>query len=102
MATPVEECERRDRKGLYAKARRGEIPEFTGISSPYEEPTDADVRVDTTGRTIEDCLDEILDALEAAGYIYRRSVELRSTTTPTVGPASSSPAHEVEPSKPPR
>ena len=38
VATPLEECERRDRKGLYAKARAGEIPEFTGISSPYEEP----------------------------------------------------------------
>ena len=56
VATPLEECERRDRKGLYAKARAGEIPEFTGISSPYEEPQDADVRVDTTGRTIEDAL----------------------------------------------
>ena len=50
VATPLEECERRDRKGLYAKARRGEIPDFTGISSPYEEPTDAAVRIDTTGR----------------------------------------------------
>ena len=59
VATPLEECERRDRKGLYAKARRGEIPEFTGISSPYEEPEDADVRVDTTGRTIEDALDDV-------------------------------------------
>jgi sulfate adenylyltransferase len=63
VATPVEECERRDRKGLYAKARRGEIPEFTGISSPYESPQDADVVVDTTGRTIEECLAEILEAL---------------------------------------
>ena len=63
VATPVEECEQRDRKGLYAKARRGEIPEFTGISSPYEAPTDADVVVDTTGRTIKDCLAEILEAL---------------------------------------
>ena len=63
VATPLEECERRDRKGLYAKARRGEIPEFTGISSPYEEPEDAAVRVDTTGRTIEDCLAEVLPAL---------------------------------------
>jgi sulfate adenylyltransferase len=62
VATPLEECERRDRKGLYAKARRGEIPEFTGISSPYEEPDDASLRVDTTGRTIEDCRDEVLDA----------------------------------------
>ena len=63
VATPLEECERRDRKGLYAKARRGEIPDFTGISSPYEEPQDADVVVDTTGRTIEDCLTDLLPAL---------------------------------------
>ncbi|MDO9454936.1 adenylyl-sulfate kinase [Nocardioides sp.] len=68
VATPLEECERRDRKGLYAKARRGEIPEFTGISSPYEEPTDADVRVDTTGRTIDDALTDVLDELAAQGY----------------------------------
>ncbi|HET7388440.1 MAG TPA: adenylyl-sulfate kinase [Nocardioidaceae bacterium] len=60
VATPLEECERRDRKGLYAKARRGEIPDFTGISSPYEEPDDAAVRVDTTGRSIDDVLAEIL------------------------------------------
>ncbi|HET7735991.1 MAG TPA: adenylyl-sulfate kinase [Nocardioidaceae bacterium] len=70
VATPLEECERRDRKGLYAKARRGEIPEFTGISSPYEEPADADVRVDTTGRTIEDALGDVLSALDAAGYLH--------------------------------
>ena len=69
VATPLEECERRDRKGLYAKARAGEIPEFTGISSPYEEPEDADVRVDTTGRTIEAALDDVLDALREAGYL---------------------------------
>nr|WP_246298620.1 adenylyl-sulfate kinase [Nocardioides panaciterrulae] len=69
VATPLEECERRDRKGLYAKARRGEIPEFTGISSPYEEPDDADVRVDTTGRTIDDALDDVLVALRDAGYL---------------------------------
>jgi sulfate adenylyltransferase len=69
VATPLEECERRDRKGLYAKARRGEIPEFTGISSPYEEPQDATVRVDTTGRSIEDCLDDVLAVLYDAGYL---------------------------------
>jgi sulfate adenylyltransferase len=69
VATPLEECERRDRKGLYAKARRGEIPEFTGISSPYEVPEDADVRVDTTGRSVEDALDDVIDALAAAGYL---------------------------------
>ncbi|WP_435770512.1 adenylyl-sulfate kinase [Nocardioides sp. SYSU DS0651] len=69
VATPLEECERRDRKGLYAKARRGEIPDFTGISSPYEEPVDADVRVDTTGRSIEEALDEVTAALRDAGYL---------------------------------
>ncbi len=69
VATPLEECERRDRKGLYAKARRGEIPDFTGISSPYEAPEDADLRLDTTGRSIEDCRDEVLAALAAAGFV---------------------------------
>ncbi|MGH3414247.1 MAG: adenylyl-sulfate kinase [Marmoricola sp.] len=63
VATPLAECERRDRKGLYAKARRGEIPEFTGISSPYEEPDDATVRVDTTGRSVEDALAEVVGVL---------------------------------------
>ena len=69
VATPLEECERRDRKGLYAKARAGEIPEFTGISSPYEEPEDAAVRVDTTGRSIEEALDDVLGYLYAEGYL---------------------------------
>jgi sulfate adenylyltransferase len=54
---------------MYAKARRGEIPDFTGISSPYEEPEDADVRIDTTGRSIEECRDEVLDALGKAGFV---------------------------------
>lgn len=72
VATPLEECERRDRKGLYAKARRGEIPEFTGISSPYEEPTDAAVRVDTTGRTIEAALDDVIEALAESGHLDLR------------------------------
>ncbi|WP_243395227.1 adenylyl-sulfate kinase [Nocardioides currus] len=81
VATPLEECERRDRKGLYAKARRGEIPEFTGISSPYEEPDDAAVRVDTTGRTIEAALDDVIDALAASGHLDLR------TEYPTDDPA---------------
>ncbi len=69
VATPLEECERRDRKGLYARARAGEIPEFTGISSPYEEPQDADVRVDTTGRSVADALHDVLVGLRDAGYV---------------------------------
>ncbi len=69
VATPLAECERRDRKGLYAKARAGEIPDFTGISSPYEEPTDAAVTVDTTGRSIADCLEDVLSGLYAGGWL---------------------------------
>jgi sulfate adenylyltransferase len=69
VATPLEECERRDRKGLYAKARAGEIPEFTGISSPYEAPSDADVVVDTTGRSVEDALEDVLAGLRAKGFL---------------------------------
>ncbi|MCW2832763.1 MAG: cysC, partial [Nocardioides sp.] len=72
VATPLEECERRDRKGLYAKARRGEIPEFTGISSPYEEPDDADVRVDTTGRTSAAALADVVDAWAERGHLDLR------------------------------
>jgi sulfate adenylyltransferase len=102
VATPLEECERRDRKGLYAKARRGEIPEFTGISSPYEVPTDADLRIDTTGRTIEACRDEVLQALVGAGYVALDlpSVEPVETTAapPSVEPVETTAAPpSVEP-----
>jgi sulfate adenylyltransferase len=69
IATPLEECERRDRKGLYARARAGKIPDFTGISSPYEEPTDA-IRIDTTQRDIAGCLDELVDALAFQGWMH--------------------------------
>ena len=48
VSTPLEVCEARDRKGLYAQARRGEIEQFTGISDPYEAPRDADVVIDTS------------------------------------------------------
>ncbi|GAB3752281.1 hypothetical protein GCM10027591_00110 [Zhihengliuella somnathii] len=69
VATPLEECERRDRKGLYAKAREGVIPEFTGISSPYEEPGDADLRIDTTGRPLAECVDEVENLLVERGVL---------------------------------
>ena len=72
VATPLEECERRDRKGLYARARAGEIPDFTGISSPYEQPTDADAVIDTTGRSVTDCLDDVLGVLTTNGWIEAR------------------------------
>jgi sulfate adenylyltransferase len=69
VSTPLEECERRDRKGLYARARTGEIPDFTGISSPYETPADAEVTVDTTGRDIADALLDVLDVLRRQGWL---------------------------------
>lgn len=69
VATPVEVCEQRDRKGLYAKARAGIIKEFTGISDPYEEPTDADVVIDTGQLTAEEAAQEIVLHLEREGYI---------------------------------
>ncbi|WP_017540685.1 adenylyl-sulfate kinase [Nocardiopsis halophila] len=69
VATPLEECERRDRKGLYAKARAGEIPAFTGISDPYEEPDDADLVLDTTGQDPAESAAEVLTALRAGGWL---------------------------------
>ncbi|WP_222432138.1 adenylyl-sulfate kinase [Leekyejoonella antrihumi] len=63
ISTPVEECERRDRKGLYAKARAGEIPNFTGISAPYEEPDDADLVLNTSAVTVADGRDQVLHLL---------------------------------------
>lgn len=68
-ATPLEVCEERDRKGMYAKARQGIIKEFTGISDPYEEPTDADLTLDTTELTPEEAAQEIVLHLESLGYI---------------------------------
>ena len=63
VSTPIEECERRDVKGLYQLARAGEISNFTGISSPYEAPENADVTIDTSVLSIEECVDEIMEAL---------------------------------------
>jgi len=69
VSTPLEECERRDRKGLYAKARAGIIKEFTGISDPYELPPDADLSIDTTNITPGDAVREIITYLGDQGYI---------------------------------
>ncbi|HEX3126482.1 MAG TPA: bifunctional sulfate adenylyltransferase/adenylylsulfate kinase [Thermoanaerobaculia bacterium] len=69
VATPIEVCEERDRKGLYAKARAGILKEFTGISDPYEEPADADVVIDTTRLSPEEAAQEILLFLEREGYV---------------------------------
>lgn len=60
ISTPLAECERRDVKGLYARARRGEVKNFTGISAPFEAPANPAVRIDTTKLTPQECVDKII------------------------------------------
>ncbi|MEP7011994.1 MAG: bifunctional sulfate adenylyltransferase/adenylylsulfate kinase [Acidobacteriota bacterium] len=72
VATSLEVCESRDRKGLYAKARAGIVKEFTGISDPYEVPTDAELVIDTDGLSPDEAAQEILLYLEKEGYIGAR------------------------------
>jgi sulfate adenylyltransferase len=69
IATPLEICERRDRKGLYAKARAGQLEQFTGISDPYEEPHDADVVIDTTVLQPDEAAERILAHLRHERYL---------------------------------
>jgi len=69
VATPIEVCEGRDRKGLYAKARAGIVKEFTGISDPYEDPKDAEVMIDTSDLTPEEAAQQIILHLEREGFI---------------------------------
>jgi len=69
VSTPLSTCETRDRKGLYAKAREGVIKEYTGISDPYEAPRNADLTIDTSAMTPEDCADLVIEYLQKQGYI---------------------------------
>ena len=69
VATSLEECERRDRKGLYKLAREGKIKEFTGISDPYEEPAEPELRVDTEGLEVDYCAQQVVLKLEQLGLI---------------------------------
>lgn len=63
VATPLEVCEKRDTKGLYVKARSGEIRDFTGISAPYEEPEDPDLRIDTSLTSLDDAVAAVLSLI---------------------------------------
>ena len=69
VAASIEVCEARDRKGLYAKARAGLVKEFTGVSDPYEAPTDAELVLDTSVLTPEESADRIVAYLEQEGYL---------------------------------
>ncbi|PVY70808.1 adenylylsulfate kinase [Tamilnaduibacter salinus] len=72
MDTPLETCEDRDPKGLYEKAREGKIKHFTGIDSPYEPPEHAEVVLDTSRQSVEDCIDQLI------GYLLEHGVVLES------------------------
>ncbi len=69
VATSIEECERRDRKGLYKLAREGKIKEFTGISDPYDVPANPELRVETEGTDVDNCAHQVLLKLESMGLI---------------------------------
>ena len=71
VSTSLEVCEARDRKGLYAKARAGELKEFTGISDPYEEPENPEIRIDTSDISIDQAAQQVLLKLENLGYLSR-------------------------------
>jgi adenylylsulfate kinase len=69
VSASLEKCEERDVKGLYAKARKGEIPEFTGISAPYEEPKKAELIVDTGNQNLDQSVDVLIEYLEKKAYL---------------------------------
>ena len=69
VATPIEVCEQRDRKGLYAKARAGLIKEFTGISDPYEIPGNPELRIDTAMTSVDEAAHSILLKMESLGFV---------------------------------
>ncbi len=66
---PLEECQRRDPKGIYTRAERGEVNDIAGLHQPYQEPANADVILDTLGTTPQECAIEVIDKLEELGYL---------------------------------
>ncbi len=74
---PLHVCEKRDVKGLYRRARKGEIKEFTGISSPYEEPDHADIRINTSELSIEESIDRIITVLKKRGILQDEKFRLK-------------------------
>ena len=69
VATPIEVCEQRDRKGLYAKARAGQLTGMTGVDDPYEEPTDAELTIDTSTLTVDQAVEAVFTYLTDEGWL---------------------------------
>jgi sulfate adenylyltransferase len=67
--TPLEVCEQRDVKGMYARARRGEISTFTGVDDPYEPPFNPEIRLDTVHASVEENAERIVEYLEGHGFL---------------------------------
>lgn len=72
---PISECENRDPKGIYKKARAGEIKEFTGISAPYEEPENPEIILETDKMSLEECTDKLLNYLIKRDYIHQSKLK---------------------------
>lgn len=76
VATTIATCEHRDTKGLYAKARRGELSAFTGVNDTYEQPINPEITIDTSARSINECTDQIIHFLKKEGYLQSDSLGL--------------------------
>jgi sulfate adenylyltransferase len=93
--TPLEVCEQRDVKGLYAKARRGELRGFTGIDDPYEPPENPEIRLDTVNYTPEENARIILDYLIERGFIRRElETQITGSTLGLAGQGAYTQAHK--------
>lgn len=75
--TPLSECEKRDIKGLYKKARAGLLPNFTGIDSPYENPTNPEIVIDTIHHNIQQCVEHIVDYLKNNVSLFHQLIIIR-------------------------
>lgn len=74
--TPLEVCEQRDPKGLYAKARRGEIKGFTGLDDPYEPPINSEIVIQTTERSPSECMEQVMSFLTQMGHLNQNDSTL--------------------------
>jgi len=81
-ACSLQECERRDVKGMYKRARRGELADFTGISSPYETPEHADLIIHTDQDSVQECTRQVIDALHQRGIITEQHLQASALTSP--------------------
>jgi sulfate adenylyltransferase len=93
VATPIEICEARDPKGLYQRARAGTLPEFTGVSDPYDVPDDADLTIDTSQVTVARAVEILMAALEARGLLAAPGLPASGLTPPGLTPAGLTPTN---------